>query len=206
MRKVMDAATRTWHWLFAACFVGAYLTAESEKLRLFHVTLGYTLAGLAVYRLVWGVLGPRHVKLDSVLRKLKGWVTFKQACQDGRGMNSANAKLLVNLCMTSVALLMLLVIVPITASGYLTYNDMAGHWLEEVHEFFGEFMLYLVFAHLALIVIASVLRKTNLANAMLTGFQPGTGPDLVKKDHRLIAGALMMSVVAWTIMYLFVVH
>ena len=67
-------------------------------------------------------------------------------------------------------------------------------------------MLYLVFAHLALIVIASVLRKTNLANAMLTGFQQGTGPDLVKKDHRLIAGALMMSVVAWTIMYLFVVH
>lgn len=206
MRKVMDAATRTWHWLFAACFVGAYLTAESEKLRLFHVTLGYTLAGLVVYRLVWGVLGPRHVKLDSMLRKLKGWVKFKQACQDGRGMNSANVKLLVNLCMTSVALLMLLVIVPITASGYLTYNDMAGHWLVEVHEFFGEFMLYLVVAHLALIVIASVLRKTNLANAMLTGFQPGTGPDLVKKDHRLIAGALMMSVVAWTIMYLFVVH
>ena len=27
-RRVIDAPTRMFHWLFAACFVGAYLTAN----------------------------------------------------------------------------------------------------------------------------------------------------------------------------------
>lgn len=38
------------HWLFALSFVGAYLSAESEHWRLLHVTLGYSFAGLLVFR------------------------------------------------------------------------------------------------------------------------------------------------------------
>jgi cytochrome b len=37
---------RVFHWLMVASFAGAYLTAESERWRLLHVTLGYTMAGL----------------------------------------------------------------------------------------------------------------------------------------------------------------
>lgn len=51
-RRVVDAPTRAFHWLFALCFVGAYLTADSESWRLMHVTLGYTLAGLLVFRVL----------------------------------------------------------------------------------------------------------------------------------------------------------
>ena len=51
-RKVIDAATRMFHWLFAFCFLGAYVTAESETFRLIHVTLGYTMAGLLVFRIL----------------------------------------------------------------------------------------------------------------------------------------------------------
>ena len=39
---VWDAPVRVFHWLMVLCFAGAYLTAESEKWRLVHVTLGYT--------------------------------------------------------------------------------------------------------------------------------------------------------------------
>ena len=45
-RRVVDAATRTLHWLMALSFTGAYITADGERWRLVHVTLGYTLAGL----------------------------------------------------------------------------------------------------------------------------------------------------------------
>jgi Ni,Fe-hydrogenase I cytochrome b subunit len=54
---VWDLPVRVLHWLIVLCFAGAYLTAESESSRLVHVTLGYTMAGLVVFRLVWGAVG-----------------------------------------------------------------------------------------------------------------------------------------------------
>ena len=58
-RLVTDAPTRMFHWLFALSFVGAYLTADGERWRLLHVTLGYTMAGLLGFRLLYGIFGPR---------------------------------------------------------------------------------------------------------------------------------------------------
>ena len=48
-RLVVDAPTRMFHWLFALSFVGAYLTADGERWRALHVTLGYTFAGLLLF-------------------------------------------------------------------------------------------------------------------------------------------------------------
>jgi cytochrome b len=39
---VWDAPVRVFHWLLAASFIGAFVSAESERWRLLHVTLGYT--------------------------------------------------------------------------------------------------------------------------------------------------------------------
>jgi len=41
------------HWLLAASFLGAFVTAESERYRDIHVVLGYTVLGLGVFRLLW---------------------------------------------------------------------------------------------------------------------------------------------------------
>ena len=50
--RVWDAPVRVFHWLLVLSFAGAYLSAESERWRLLHVTLGYTLGGLVAFRLV----------------------------------------------------------------------------------------------------------------------------------------------------------
>ena len=62
---VWDAPVRVFHWLMVACFATAYLTAETERWRLLHVTLGTTMAGLVVFRLLWGLLGTRHARFAS---------------------------------------------------------------------------------------------------------------------------------------------
>ena len=69
-RKVLvwDAPVRVFHWLMVASFAGAYLTAESERWRLLHVTLGYTMAGLVAFRIVWGLVGTRHARFASFVR------------------------------------------------------------------------------------------------------------------------------------------
>ena len=82
-RRVTDAPTRMFHWLFALCFVGAYATADGERWRLLHVTLGYTLAGLLGFRVLYGLVGPQHARLSLLWRKVNGlpkWLrSFKPA-------------------------------------------------------------------------------------------------------------------------------
>ncbi|HWS05957.1 MAG TPA: cytochrome b/b6 domain-containing protein, partial [Burkholderiaceae bacterium] len=71
-RRIVDAPTRLFHWLFALSFLGAYLTADGEHWRMLHVTLGYTMAGLLVFRVMYGLFGPRQARLGLLWRKLTG--------------------------------------------------------------------------------------------------------------------------------------
>ena len=62
------APVRVFHWLLVTCFLGAFITAESERWRLLHVTLGYTMGGLVAFRLVWGLIGSRHARFASFVK------------------------------------------------------------------------------------------------------------------------------------------
>ena len=62
---VWDLPLRMFHWLLVVSFAGAFLTAESERVRDMHVALGYTFVGLLAFRLVWGVVGSRYARFAS---------------------------------------------------------------------------------------------------------------------------------------------
>ena len=70
-RRTVDAPTRMFHWLFALSFLGAYLTSDGERWRMLHITLGYTMAGLLAFRVLYGLWGPPQARLSLMLRKLK---------------------------------------------------------------------------------------------------------------------------------------
>lgn len=200
-RRVTDAPTRMFHWLFALSFAGAYATADGEHWRLLHVTLGYTMAGLLAFRVLYGLLGPRTSRLGLLWRKLAGAPAWLRTPPQARSLQQVNWRQGQNLLMTLAVLLLLALVVPITLSGYATYNDwgdaLGGDWMEEVHEFFGEAMLFVVLAHLALIAGLSVLRRKNQALPMLTGRIDGTGPDLVPKNRTWLAALLLIAVLAF---------
>ncbi|MFN7156055.1 MAG: cytochrome b/b6 domain-containing protein [Acidovorax sp.] len=200
-RLVTDAPTRMFHWLFALCFVGAYATADGEHWRLLHVTLGYTLAGLLSFRVLYGIFGPRTSGLGLLWRKLAGAPAWLRALPKATSITKINWRQGQNLFMALAVVLLLVLVVPITLSGYATYNDwgdvLGGDWIEEVHEFFGEAMLFVVLAHLALIAGLSMLRRKNQALPMLTGRVEGPGPNLVQKNRTWLAAALLLAVLAF---------
>lgn len=197
-RLVTDAPTRMFHWLFALSFAGAYLTAESEHWRLLHVTLGYSFAGLLVFRLLYGLLGPRQAGLGLLWRKLGAAPAWLRSLRTGASVNWRQGQ---NLTMALAVVLMLALVLPLTLSGYATYNDwgdvLGGDWLEETHELFGNVFLIVVLAHLALIAGLSLLRRKNQAAPMLTGRVDGPGPNLVQHNRVWLAALLLIAVLAY---------
>ena len=192
---VWDVPTRAFHWLLAASFTGAFLTAESERLRDVHVTLGYTVLGLVAFRLVWGLIGTRYARFASFAFGPRSVLTyvkslFSRSPQHHLGHNPAG----------SWAIYALLVLSLLAgASGYATYNDIGGHWMEDVHEALASTLLGVVLVHVACVLLSSLLHRENLVRSMLTGYksaQPGGG---IRYRHRIIGAALIAAVAAFWI-------
>jgi cytochrome b len=198
-RRVNDAATRTFHWLFAFSFIGAYLTADFERLRGVHVTLGYTMLGLLGFRIVWGLVGPKHVRFKLLFGKLSGLHAWVVATRKASSLQAIGWKQGQNLLIALTVLSLLVLVLPLVGSGYLVNNDLGGKFIEGAHEFFGELYLWSVVLHLALIALISMLRRRNMASPMLTGQIPGPGPDLVRSEQRVWAVLLMLGCASWWI-------
>ena len=200
-RLVTDAPTRMFHWLFALSFVGAYLTADGERWRLLHVTLGYTMAGLLGFRVLYGLLGPRTAGLGLLWRKLTGASAWLRSLPQANSLQDIPWRPGQNVLTALSILALLVMVVPLTLSGYATYHDwgdfLGGDWVEDVHEFFGEAVLVVALAHVAWIAILSVLRRKNQALPMLSGRIPGPGPDLVQKNRTWLAAMLLLAVLTF---------
>ena len=209
-RLVTDAPMRMFHALFALSFCGAYITADSEHWRLVHVVLGYTLAGMLAFRLVYGLVGPRPARLSTLWRKSSGtwaWLqTVKAALSKGGSWQTVAWRQGPILLMAASLTSLLMAVLPLTLSGYGTFHEWGGdvgvEVFEALHEFFGNAALTLVLAHLALLAGQSFWRKKNLALPMLTGRIEGKGPDLVPSNRAWLAALLLLSVLgywAWEI-------
>ena len=165
---VWDLPVRLFHWLLVACFAGAWLTSESEHWRLAHVWFGYGMAGLVGLRLVWGLVGTQHARFASFVRGPRAALAYLRSLLGPRpqhylGHNPAGG----------LAIVGLLALIALTAaSGYATYNELGGDWLEELHEFAADALLILVGVHLAGVTVDSFVHKENLVRAMITGRKP----------------------------------
>jgi len=190
---VWDAPVRVFHWLLALSFAGAYITAESESWRLLHVTLGYTMAGLVVFRVLWGLMGTRYARFSTFVRGPRAVAGYLRAMVRGRpehhvGHNPAGA-------LAIVALLGLAAL--IAASGWATYNDVGAGWLEDAHELAANTMLAVVGLHIAGVVAASWLHRENLVRAMVTGYKTGNPGDGIARAWRSVAALMLVAVLGF---------
>jgi len=198
-RLVVDAPTRMFHWLFAFSFVGAFVTADGERWRAMHVTLGYLFAGLLVLRLLYGLLGPRQVRLSLLRHRVSGIRAWLRSLAQ-RPLLQVDWRQGENLLIALAIAAMMLAVVPLTLTGFAVYQEWTGDWLEEVHEFFGNAFLAAVLAHVGALAGSSLLRRRNRMLPMITGRIDGRGPDPVRHERRLLAALLLVAsigFVAW---------
>jgi cytochrome b len=197
--KVWDAPVRVFHWLLVLSFAGAYLSAESERWRLLHITLGYTMGGLVAFRLVWGLVGSRYARFARFVRGPAAVLAYLRSLWQGRpqhylGHNPAGAVAIVLLLLASVA---------VVATGWAGYNELGGEWLSELHEGAANAMLLLVGVHIAGVVVASRLHRENLVRAMVTGRKDGPAAEGIGRTWVSLAVVLALAVLGfWWLQWL----
>ncbi len=178
---VWDPFVRLFHWTLVTAFFIAYIV--EEDVMSLHVWAGYTVFALIVSRILWGLIGSRHARFsDFVYRPSTVFAYLKDiAARHPKrylGHNPAGGAMIV---------LLILCLLALTISGIALYGAdqhagplagmMAGfshdgeEILEEVHEFFANFTLLLVFFHVCGVLVESLLHRENLVSAMLTGYK-----------------------------------
>lgn len=194
--KVWDPLVRLFHWSLVAAFVIAYLTGD--ELEDIHVLAGYFIAGLVVFRLIWGVIGTQHARFSdfvfrpaTVIAYLKDILALRARRYIGH--NPAGGAMVIALLISlslatlsgmklyaveenagPLAVIQLDNISPVATA--MADEDEDEHdegeeesvW-EEVHEFFVNFTLLLVLVHLTGVALSSVAHGENLPRAMVTG-------------------------------------
>lgn len=195
--RVWDPLVRIFHWTLVAGFTIAYLTGEEGSN--LHINSGYLVLGLITFRVVWGFIGTRYARFSdfvysrqAVTRYLKSLLSRKP--EHYTGHNPAGGwmviVMLVTLFVVSVSGLKLYAVeeglgplagplptVTLISPAFADSDsdeDKGGknfseEFWEEIHEASANFMLFLVFVHIAGVIIAGRLHHENLVRAMLTG-------------------------------------
>lgn len=191
-RKILvwDLPVRLFHWTLAAAFVGAYVLAESERWRLVHVTLGYTVMALVLFRLVWGFIGTRYARFASfaygpgaALRYVADLARRRPAHFIGHNPAGSWA-----------VYLMLALAVGTGVSGWLQYNDIGGEAFEEIHEVLGNAWLVVVLIHVAGVIASSLAHRENLARTMVTGMKEARADEAAAEGPRAVVAVLLLVV------------
>jgi len=177
--EVWDPLVRLFHWALVAAFFIAYFT-EDDWLS-WHVVAGYTVLGLVLFRLLWGLIGTSPARFSNFVRSPGVTLTYLKEVFTGKaaryvGHNPAGGAMIIAL---------LLGLLATTVSGLMLYgadawqgplaelmketSDETIDTLKEVHDFCANFTLFLVVVHVFGVVWESVLHRENLVLSMLHG-------------------------------------
>jgi len=194
--KVWDILIRVFHWSLVISFVITYFTGEDDNP--WHIYFGYGIAGLIVFRFIWGFIGSKYARFSDFIHSPSQVVEYLKNLVSAHpkhylGHNPAGGYMV-------MALLFMLTITTITGlkvygvEGHgpladandislisVAYADDDEHedhkngesaeeeFWEEVHELAANFTVLLIFLHIAGVLVSGRLHKENLVKAMLTG-------------------------------------
>ena len=174
--KAWDPLVRVFHWSLVFFFLLAFAT-EDDWMSL-HVWAGYAVSMLIAFRLFWGLVGTRNARFltfirspSAVRRHLRDMLSLKPPHYLGHNPLAAVMVVALLLSILLVATSGLVLIAsegqgPLAGTLFAGFN---GEVMEEVHEFFANFTLLLVFMHVAGVLVSSLLEGENLVRAMITG-------------------------------------
>ena len=197
---IWDLPTRVFHWMLAACVIGAWLTAESERSRMLHLALGYSAGVLVAWRVVWGFVGSRYARFTEFVRSpaaalsyLRGYLPAARAAGQAQthyvGHNPAGGW---------AVLALLAVVVLAVGTGWVTYQDDSVELWAGLHALAGNGIMVLVGLHVAAVIATGLLHRENLVRAMVNGYKRARSGEGIPGAFTLLGLVLGFATVAFT--------
>ncbi len=186
---VWDVPVRMFHCLLVICFAGAWLSSESERWAMIHYAFGYTACLLVLIRLVWGVIGTRYARFSQFLKSPKAVIAHFMAMLRGYPHHDVGHNPAGGLVMFALMLLILL----IGFTGYLSVKEFLGNFVSEAHEAVASLALGLVIIHIIAAIGMSLIERQNLVRSMVNGKKQGMPEQGIRYPQYLIGSLIFIS-------------
>jgi cytochrome b len=205
--RIWDLPTRLFHWVLVVCVVGALVTVKlGGNWMQWHINFGIATLALLVFRIIWGLVGPRYARFSSFLPSVRaawGYLcsasanTQHHAGHNPLGAWSVYALLVMLLLQASTGLFATDDIMYQGPLSVLVSNDLVA-LLTSVHKL-GELVIFsLLGLHLIAIAFYTI-KGHGLVGPMIHGdansnnLTAGALP--AQDDWRVRVGALALAVV-----------
>jgi cytochrome b len=208
LRLVWDLPLRVFHWLLVLTIIALYVTAKlGTDWTPWHMRLGKFMIGMLIFRLIWGLFGPRHARFANFIKGPGSVLQYLKGCIKSVGHNPLGAGM--------VVLMLLLLVVQVTTGLFSTddivwtgpYYPSVSNALAEkltaIHHLNFKFIEAAVALHLCAITYYHFVKKERLVPAMVHGRKPASEVP----EQEAIAGnqlwkALIVIAVAGACVYL----
>lgn len=172
--KVWDLPTRIFHWSLLALVAVCWFTGEEEgSAALIHRISGEAIAGLLVFRLIWGFAGGEHARFADFAAGPSAIAAHIGELFSGKAKRHLGHNPLGGLAV----FLLLLTTAAIVVTGLFSGEErLAGPFagaggvdLSEIHEVLFRILQGLVVIHILGVVAETLLSKDALVPAMIIG-------------------------------------
>jgi len=178
--KIWDVPTRLFHWTLAGLIAATYVAQEAGRLQL-HMTIGYVILTLVLFRLLWGLVGSRPSRFATFVPTPRRLARYSAAFVRGRPPSVAGHNPL-----GAVLIYAMLALVAVQAGSGLFANDDiftegplaklvsddASDRLTALHETSFWILIGLIAVHIAANTLYEVVLRQPLIQAMISGTKP----------------------------------
>lgn len=176
--QVWDISVRIFHWaLVLSMGFLWYSGEEGGNIMLWHMYIGYTLLGLVIYRLCWGVYGSYYARFNTFLASPKTIFHYLKALKSGQPTHYLSHNPLGGW----MALLLMILVAVQASTGLFSSDDILTEgplysWVSSatastltgIHKLNFNLLLLCAGLHIGAVLIHR-LKGENLVKPMLTG-------------------------------------
>lgn len=187
---VWDLPTRIFKWSLVLTVGLAFLFSSSHphgSLFLIHIACGYSVALLLLFRLAWGFMGGRYARFRSFVYGWRGVRAYAERLlllnpPPTVGHNPVGGWMIITMLVTLSAIVLTGLLAEGRTGGAGRLSALLSPGIVmvvgNIHAWLGFLIMWLAGAHVAGVLLESLLHRENLIRSMVTGRKDVTGPDV----------------------------
>jgi len=211
---VWDIPVRVFHWALALLIFTSWYTMEVSFNPDIHMTSGYAILSLLLFRIVWGLAGPVYARFTTMLYRPGTVLEYSKSLFSRTKTGYAGHNPLGGI---SVVLMLALLLVQ-TVSGLFVYDETDFVWgplsgkvsaglsatLTSIHHTNVDILLVFIGLHVTAVLYYQFFKKESLINAMITGRKSDISGNREEIRSSRIPLAILVLAVASATVYLLV--